>query len=440
MSEPLSRSQQVLLVFASISTFGYAGAYYGWGPMQLLLEENGNFNSQCERDNEVCEEQTAALLNVRFVSQLTILLSPLLGELSDRKGARFAVYLMAFLAIVGLVLLTIAVQSTKWDSVNLDWLLYVSFICLGLMASCGGLLTVHTGLLFQGKLRSRVISGLNALFDAGATTAIKKPGEEMGDLVAPNVSNQSTRTSAQTSDAEFPNQNSTTSAGCTEGETYQIVSERCFWGQLKSEPVFMLSVFFAFQLASNVWTLTTARDFLKYLGDDEAGNKYLSIFTLLTPASLAALPFEDAAIHSFGFHLALQTVNVLAILHGIIRVSSESLNVQIIGFVVFSFFRCFLFSVTFSCLPNLVSVDVTGRVVGLFYLLGGVASFINIPLANAAVNRLDGNFFIPNLIYLVLNVPFIYAIWRVGKGLEREKLVKVKREEEARDRILESPP
>ena len=83
------------MAFASSSIFLYAGAFYGWGPMQLLLEANGNFHKKCAVNdypnndgvcpganrlkNEqfvfeaidpwVCQEQTMALLNVRFVSQ-----------------------------------------------------------------------------------------------------------------------------------------------------------------------------------------------------------------------------------------------------------------------------------------------------------------------------------------------------------------------------------
>jgi hypothetical protein len=131
-------------------------------------------------------------------------------------------------------------------------------------------------------------------------------------------------------------------------------------------------------MVSNVWTLTTARDYLKHLGDDEYSNRYLTIFTLLTPVSLAALPFVDIAIHKFGFSWALQSVNFLGMMHGIVKVASTNLNVQIVGFVIFSFFRCFLFSVTFSCLASFTGAHATGRAVGIMYVVSGAASFINI--------------------------------------------------------------
>lgn len=194
-----------------------------------------------------------------------------------------------------------------------------------------------------------------------------------------------------------------------------MIVDRSKDGHLLSESVVLLCLFFSFHLSSNVWTLVTARDFLGYLGDDEYNNNYLSIFTLLMPVSLLALPFEDVAIHKFGFNAALQTVNVLSLAHGIIKTTTTNLNIQVLGFVIFSFFRCFLFAVTFSYLPSIVRFDLIGRAVGFFYLCGGMVSFINIPLSNAAINQLEGNFFIPNMVYLFLNLPFFYVIWRLGK-------------------------
>jgi hypothetical protein len=63
--------------------------------MQLLLKENGNLHDNSGRDDDkecgegVCEDQTAALLNVLAVSQLPVLLAPTIGLLSDRKGAQY---------------------------------------------------------------------------------------------------------------------------------------------------------------------------------------------------------------------------------------------------------------------------------------------------------------------------------------------------------------
>ena len=88
----------------------------------------------------------------------------------------------------------------------------------------------------------------------------------------------------------------------------------------------------------DVFNLTTARDFLANLGDDDTGNKYLTIYTLLTPASILGLPFLGYVLTHYGYHAGLQTVNFLALAQGIIRRSSDNLNVQVLGFIFASFF------------------------------------------------------------------------------------------------------
>ncbi|KAG7354636.1 major facilitator superfamily transporter [Nitzschia inconspicua] len=548
-SKQEKKQKTILVVVASCSIFAFAGSFYGWGPMQLLLEQNGNFGTECITDDEihtVCTEQTAALLNCRFVSQLTVLTGPLLGYLSDRCGGTTLTYLMGISTFSGLALLMAAVRfpGTVWDSI-----LYLAFILMGLGSTAGGLLTVETGLLFRdqtggttSRAQSRVISLLNALFDAGAMTylalwgletvtsqdnvssnanliyilggylgvavlcltsyawffrqvarneshyedsieergdtSIKKinvsetlqgDGMDMGhqtapgsatamssnddvavvdqtapDIVCANLSpNQKLSRLSSPFDgvdennqeddvdqihSDFSNSSFAGRVSSTAAATYIPISQRNVVEQLRSQAYVLLCVLFSFHMVSNVWTLTTARDFLKHLGDDDYGNRYLSIFTLMTPVSLIALPFEDVAIHKFGFAWALQGVNFLGILHGIVKVASTNLNVQILGFVIFSFFRCFLFAVTFSCLASFTSSNATGRAVGIMYVVSGAASFVNIGLANLAVEQMNGDFFVPNLIFVVLTIPMVYVVHIIGSVLERDNLSKAEPE------------
>mmetsp|Transcript_27319 Transcript_27319/g.78735 ORF Transcript_27319/g.78735 Transcript_27319/m.78735 type:complete len:336 (+) Transcript_27319:416-1423(+) len=209
---------------------------------------------------------------------------------------------------------------------------------------------------------------------------------------------------------------------------YVLISSRPALDQLRSSQFLTLAAFFAFHHSRNTWTLTTTRDFLAYLGDDDTGNKYLAIFTLLTPASIVGLPFVDKIVHKGGYAAGLHVVNALAIGQGIIQVSSDNLNVQVIGFVLYSFYRCFLFSVCFSCLPAFLDGIVLGKGYGMLIFSGGILSLMNIPLSNAAVQKLGGNFFVPNLIYTVLCAPCIILVWMIHRGfkLEAEEKARLK--------------
>lgn len=207
-------------------------------------------------------------------------------------------------------------------------------------------------------------------------------------------------------------------------QSYILIADRTTRRQIMSGPFFLVTVFWCIMVTANQFTLTTTRDFLAHLGDDEVGNKYLTIFTLLTPASLCALPFSDYMVARFGFHGGFQSVNALALGYNLVRLLSDSLNVQVLGFILFSFFRCFLFGVSFSFLPTLLSPQVVGKAAGILYAITGVTSYINIPLATLAVKGQDGDFFIPTLIYTLLIIPSVVASWGIGRVIKMEDKVK----------------
>ena len=203
--------------------------------------------------------------------------------------------------------------------------------------------------------------------------------------------------------------------------TYKIVAERQPFFQLTSSPFLLLCLFFGLHCASTNWNLSTQRDFLAYLGDDDQDNLYLSIFSLLTPVSILGVPFIDYAILNFGWTGAFHGTNLLGLIYMLIKVVSSDLNVQIIGFVVFSFYRSFLFGICFSFLPGLVSPPVIGRAAGIMFAIAGGTSFLTIPLARLAINTYDGDFFIPNLIFLCFTVPCSLAVVGLGIYLGKEK-------------------
>ena len=114
------------------------------------------------------------------------------------------------------------------------------------------------------------------------------------------------------------------------------------------------------------------------------------------------------------------------------QISSDNLNVQILGFIFFSFYRCFLFSVTFGFLPTFLDQKVIGKAGGILFFSGGIANFLNIPMKDLAVKHMDGDFFIPNLVYTILLIPCIAAAWGIGRAIKREKAAK---EAKIRDKL-----
>lgn len=95
---------------------------------------------------------------------------------------------------------------------------------------------------------------------------------------------------------------------------------------------------------------------------------------------------------------------------------------QIVGFVAFSFYRGFLFSVIFSFVATFLAGDVIGKGAGLLNAVSAIFKCINLPLANWAVTN-GGNFFWPNFIYTVGLLPCFVLSWKMGKIDQQEKEV-----------------
>lgn len=326
-------------------------------------------------------------------------------------------------------------------------------------------------MVFQGRMRARVIFIMNSMFDAGSITYLGLRGLAQAfewsltgvvslylgmaivlfggtayfwTIVEPErsetdstekVGNANRDEQRLTSEPEKngerkngetkdPLLEDTACVAAKKESDYVLIAERTQARQLSSGPFMTAAFYTTVMITANQWTLTTTRDFLGYLGDDEVGNKYLTIFTLLFPASLAALPFTDAITAKYGFHGGFHAINLLALGYSLIRILSDDLDVQIFGFILFSFFRSFLFGVTFSALPVFLSTNVVGKAMGLLYALPGLASFVNIPLSKFAIEEKGGDLFIPNLMYTCLIAPCMVASWMLARAIDKESMIK----------------
>jgi len=480
------RNLLFLFIFSMGYSFFYAGAFFGWGPMQLLLEENGAFHSLCELKgsslntlNDVCEKQTVSLINVQMIAQLNLILSPIFGYVSDVYGADKLAHFLGIASITGWILVILAV----WK--HIDRLLYLAFFLQSAMTIASNTLIVQTAVLFpfegKGLTTQLVTSVLNSAFDGGAITflglwAFKNyifPNSFPFSLVTTlscylgfglivfagnsyfwnivvHQDGKMEELSSDTSDKEehvervaadecrqewhhARESQDCSSVGSQFSQlsyssqiSYVLIAKRTVLKQLISPLQANLLFFGMIHIARNIFVLTTARDFLAFLGDDETGNRYLSIFSMLTPASIIGIPFVDYILRRYGHHGGLQLVNLLGFAHGVITVFSSNLNLQILGFVLFSFYRCFLFTVIFSFGPTFLGSDVIGRGAGWMVFVSGIFSFVNIALKNWAIRDLGGNFMGPNLLYLCAILPCIFAAWKMGEGIKNEEGAKEK--------------
>jgi hypothetical protein len=353
-------------------------------------------------------------------------------------------------------------------------------------------MTLQTALVFQGRTRSRVLFLINSLFDAGSITYLglwglaqafnwtitivsslylglavvcyggmayfwtgvvpEKEAQWQDDVTKDENQDNDEKASVspplkeEALDDLVPSKpphhsdrltelDQTQTEHSTDDESsYILIADRTPLQQMLSGPFLMAVTYSTIMITINQWALTVTRDFLASLGDDEVNNKYLTIFTLLLPASLIAVPFTDEIVARYGFHGGFQTVNALGLGYSLVRLLSDNLDVQIIGFILFSFFRCFLFGVAFSVLPVLLSNNVVGKAMGVTFGIAGLTSYVNIPLSRLAIDTKGGDFFIPNLIYTIVILPSTLLSWCLANAANKEIRI---REERKLKRIKE---
>jgi hypothetical protein len=537
-------NRQALFLISCLYIFLFIGAFYGYGQLQLILEDNQAFAFLCpdseedttNKSNSVCSAQTNALIRVQLIAQSVQMAAPLLGYGVDRCGARRAYIVLTAHILSGLLILLVCTSLSHFRTGSVpqvDRFLYVAMVLLSIGVCLAAILIVQTGLFFHGRVQRRVIFILNALFDAGAISYLflwlfytktnasittvfatyfgislltfgtgmyfwcvavpetidttvdsenanqikQNPCTENNDLstgddtiddIVQDSKETSTNGTNHTSstvvivdsndeeeaspivDPTAPTKNRNVleceADGCTEADLangrvqvdpttsmtnppnrkklYVLIAHRTRMQQLTSTPAWCLAVFVGVHATSNNWTMATIRDFLASLGDDNYDNRYLTLFTLLTPVSLFGLPFVDYIMHHYGFHCAFQSVNALGLGYMLIRLCSSNLNVQVLGFIIFAFFRCFLYSVFQSFVPTLFSPDVVGLCIGLLVGIPGVAAFLNVPLAKYIIKSADGDFYVANLMYTLLIIPCVVAAYCIGQTIRREHLCK----------------
>jgi hypothetical protein len=75
-------------------------------------------------------------------------------------------------------------------------------------------------------------------------------------------------------------------------------------------------------------------------------------------------------------------------------------------------------------MPTILHQKVVGKATGIMIFASGIVFFLNFPMKDLAVKHLDGDFFVPNLVYMVLVLPCIPAAWGIGRTAKRENAAK----------------
>jgi len=188
-----------------------------------------------------------------------------------------------------------------------------------------------------------------------------------------------------------------------------------FLQQALSSPFIILAGLYSFHDARIAFVSTTSRDFLGSLGDDATGFRYLTIFSLTAPLSLLGLPLVDLFIEKKGYMFAIQMVNLFAMVHGLILIGTTNLNIQVLGFILFSLYRCIAYAILLNYLEVTAKKHVLGKLTGVLSVVPAISNLMNIPISHWALGPLHGDFFWPNCMYTAATLLCVVAVIYLGQ-------------------------
>lgn len=147
--------------------------------------------------------------------------------------------------------------------------------------------------------------------------------------------------------------------------------------------------------------LGTVDPLLKSITDD--WETYLSAFGIILPVGAVTVLAAGAIIDRFGISTACACLSVLALLvNGLSMIPDP--NVQYVTFFCFAAYRAFLFSFATTYIAERFGYSSVGRLLGAISIVGGCASFLQVPLLSLALAQTPTSFDISNAIMLGLGV------------------------------------
>jgi MFS family permease len=128
--------------------------------------------------------------------------------------------------------------------------------------------------------------------------------------------------------------------------------------------------------------------FIKANGNKELTRDYTAYFTALLPIGVLGIPLFGWLTDKLGFTWSILATCLLAIGFSICALIND-LKLQILSFLLYSFFRSFLFSVMFAYLAHEFGYRHFGLLSGLTLLLAGCVGMATISISSNAVAAND---------------------------------------------------
>jgi hypothetical protein len=454
------RASLLLLAAVLALQFLASGIIFGFASLRLILERDWIYASRCKGADiaisaaVVCEDRDNAfgLLYTLATTMLVITSGPA-GVLVDRAGPAVSNAVGGFLVVTGFTL--VAVSSSSGESYLLPGLMMLgsggnlsfmsSFTVSFLFPASQSIILTATNCLFDAS--SVLFLGLDYLHRAGvertemflAYTAILGflfvltamlwtfHRKELQEIKAEGSS--PTEIVEEESNIENGEQDLPKGALKEREEREKLRKIEEFKRlsvpkQMKSIHYTLVLVFACTHIFKSNTYLGINKQLLERLGDGDApgsrhnGHLYTTLFVASLPLSAIAIPIIGRLLDNMPFTSdtvcccslwdwrkasTFDLVNTLAIVHSLLTLVPV-LEVQLLTFLVFTFYRAFLYSLISTFNARTFGINNVGTVQGSIYTVAAICNLLQYPalIATNDPQMGDGDFTYLNIFFCLL--------------------------------------
>lgn len=443
------------------------GLVFGWAPLLLLLQEEGQYHELCTDPSEpTCVAQENRLNLIFAVASVAMNAGALpVGMFLDRVGPRVTIAVAAVIEVSGLSMLALA-DSQTFDVFVPAYVLIAFGGCITMMSSYPAsflIMRYQTAILaaisclFDGSSvvflvlytaherfgwsRKELLLGL-AVVSAGVYLVLiflwglnekslrpkRKPGVNNNGVIVSTPQREQLLANGKANDNVYGSVEMEQSTRIPSTPTMVQDDDAAFrlvdiaiTKQMKSFEFAYIVVYAAVQVLRATIYIGTANKLLENYGDREHGYLYTKVFSFVLPMGFLFVPSIDYLVETRGLSKALLFTNVLGVLYNVLELV-PILPVQCVAFFLFAAFRAFLYAIISAFTAKTFGLKNMGSLMGIVFSIGSVISLAEYPAVYISNWLFGGDLTVLNvasLLSCVLMIPLTMYLRKYEH--EREK-------------------
>ncbi|KAG6976764.1 hypothetical protein JG688_00001033 [Phytophthora aleatoria] len=468
--------RRIALVLAvCVSDLLLTGLVFGWAPLLLLLQEEGQYHELCADPSEpTCTAQENRLNLIFAVASVAMNAGALpVGMFLDRAGPRVTIAVAAIIEVLGLSMLAIA-DSQTFDVFVPAYVLIAFGGCITMMSSFPASFLIM-------RYQTAILAAISCLFDGSSVMFLvlyaaherfgctrrelflrlavvsagvylvliflwglnekslrpkRRPGVNSNGVIVSTPQHEQLLVNRQANDGAYGSvevqQHTTTrilstpTMGKEDDAAFHLVDIDLI-KQMKSFEFAYIVMYAAVQVLRATIYIGTANKLLENYGDREHGYLYTKVFSFVLPMGFLFVPSIDYLVETRGLSKALLFTNVLGVLYNVVELV-PILPLQCVAFLLFTAFRAFLYAIISAFTAKTFGIKNMGSLMGIIFSIGSVISLAEYPAVYISNTLFGGDLTLLNVISLlscVLMIPLTMYLRKYEHDREEKRRVEI---------------